>query len=339
MGVGVRMPRVPAVYPRKRRWRLREQENPDAHLMYWGQGADNNNYASAKEFPETVEEQLEQSVHKGQALRLTESEARRKYGNRLVVASLGAQWKSGAKESGDLVVRLLFDGTHGVPVNSSIRVRDQDKGPAAPDVKRVLRQLASQPGRKFGFKVDVKDAHRLIPISPEDWHLLACRSERSKHVYVNTTGTFGVASAAYWWSRVATATIRGAHYVLGHELSAWLLLVADDLAMLFHNGKMRESVLLVLVYLRVMGFPLSWKKLAGGEVLQWVGYELLLSEASLGLSSSRAQWLEGWYTRLLRDRSVQFQEGLGRAAFVCSALDYDRPFLCLRRPTPRARDI
>ena len=227
-------------------------------------------------------------------------------------------------------MRLLFDGTHGVPVNSSIRVRDQDKGPAAPDVKCVLRQLASQPGRKFGFKVDVKDAHRLIPVSPEDWHLLACRSERGSHVYVNTTGTFGVASAAYWWSRVATATIRGAHYVLGHELSAWLLLVADDLAMLFHNGKMRESVLLVLVYLRVMGFPLSWKKLAGGEVLQWVGYELLLSEASLGLSSSRAQWLEGWYTRLLRDRSVQmqeFQEGLGRAAFVCSALDYDRPFL------------
>ena len=101
-------------------------------------------------------------------------------------------------------------------------------------------------------------------------------------------------------------------------------------AMLCHNGKMWESVLLVLVFLRVVGFPLSWKKLARGEVLQWVGYELLLSEASLGLSSSRAQWLEGWYTRLPRDRSVQmqeFQEELGRAAFVCGALDYDRPFL------------
>ena len=41
---------------------------------------------------------------------------------------------------------LLFDGTHGVLVSSSIRVRDQDKAPAAPDVKRVVRQLASQPG-------------------------------------------------------------------------------------------------------------------------------------------------------------------------------------------------
>ena len=64
--------------------------------------------------------------------------------------------------------------------------------------------------------------------------------------------------------------------------------------------------------------------------MQWVGYEMLLKNSSLGLSASRAQWLEGWYTRLLRDGAVQmqeFQEGLGRAAFVCGALDYDRPFV------------
>ena len=107
-------------------------------------------------------------------MRMTENEARKKYGSNLVVAALGAQVKSGAQESGDLVVRLLFDGTHGVPVNRNIRVRDQDKAPAAPDIKHVLRQLAQRPGRKFGFKVDVKDAHRLIPIDPVDWHLLAC---------------------------------------------------------------------------------------------------------------------------------------------------------------------
>ena len=63
-----------------------------------------------------------------------------------------------------------------------------------------------------------------------------------------------------------------------------------------------------------------------------VGYEFVLNETSLGLSALRAQWLKSkaGYSRLLRDHSGQmqeFQEGLGRAAFVCSALDYDRPFL------------
>ena len=302
VGVGCMLPRVPAVYPRKRKWRLKEQEDPVAHL--WQEptcGADNKNYSSAAELAEAVESQLELSVEKGQAFKLTEHEAREKYGDRFVVAALGAQVKSGSKETGDLTIRLLFDGTHGVPVNKGIRVRDQDKSPAAQDIKRVLRELAEHSGPKFGFKVDVKDAHRLIPISPQDWHLLACRSEKTKQVYINMTGTFGVASAAYWWSRAATAAIRGAHYILGHELASWLLLVADDLAMLIPHGKIREAVLLLLVYLRVMGFPLSWKKLSGGGSLQWVGYEMILKNSALGLSTSRAQWLEGWCTRLLRD--------------------------------------
>ena len=101
--------------------------------------------------------------------------------------------------------------------------------------------------------------------------------------------------------------------------------------MLILHGKIREAVLLLLVVLALSWVSLSrGKKLAGGEILQWVGYELVLKNSALGLSASRAQWLEGWYTRLLRDGAVQmqeFQEGLGRAAFVCGALDYDRPFL------------
>ena len=68
----------------------------------------------------------------------------------------------------------------------------------------------------------------------------------------------------------------------------WLLLVSDDLAVLITHSKIRESVLMVLVFLRVMGFPLSWKKLAGGEVLRWVGYELVLRNSALGLSASPA---------------------------------------------------
>ena len=185
------------------------------HLDPWEQGADNQNYASAAELQKAVDEQLEQSVVKGQARKMTETEAHKKYGSTLVVAALGAQVKSGALESGDPVVRLLFDGTHGVPVNRNIQVRDQDKAPAAPDVKHVLRQLAQRPGRKFGFKVDVKHAHCLIPRDPTDWHLLDCRNKQGEKVYINVTGRFGVASAAYWWSRVAAATVRGAHYLLG----------------------------------------------------------------------------------------------------------------------------
>ena len=58
-------------------WRLNEQEDPEAYLRYDdAQGADNQNYGSAKELVEAVKEQLEVLVVKGQALKFTEVEAR-----------------------------------------------------------------------------------------------------------------------------------------------------------------------------------------------------------------------------------------------------------------------
>ena len=44
-----------------------------------------------------------------------------------------------------------------------IRVRDQDRTPAAPDIKRIIREMGRQEARPFGLKIDVKDAHRFIP--------------------------------------------------------------------------------------------------------------------------------------------------------------------------------
>ena len=76
VGVGFKLPRVPAVYPRKRQWRLKEQENAEAHLWQeptWG--ADNKN-SSAAELAEAVEVQLQLSVTKGQAIKLTERQAK-----------------------------------------------------------------------------------------------------------------------------------------------------------------------------------------------------------------------------------------------------------------------
>ena len=64
---------------------MKEQENPEAHLWQeptWG--ADNKNYSSAAELADAVEAQLELSVTKGQSFKLTEKEAREKYGDRLV---------------------------------------------------------------------------------------------------------------------------------------------------------------------------------------------------------------------------------------------------------------
>ena len=85
----MKLSRVLALCTRKRKWRLREQEDPEAYIWYDdAQGADNENQ---KELAEAVKEQLEASVVKGQAMKLTAREVRRLTGDGFP-RSTGQDW-------------------------------------------------------------------------------------------------------------------------------------------------------------------------------------------------------------------------------------------------------
>ena len=55
------------------------------------------------------------------------------------MASLGAQRKE--KLGGEVTARILFDRTHGIDVNTRIRIRDQERAPIAADVKIPEREV------------------------------------------------------------------------------------------------------------------------------------------------------------------------------------------------------
>ena len=86
-----RLPRIPALYPRKKKWRLPRQADPldyledqDGSESVWRQ-----NYSSVGELADQVLEVMIDQANRGQVLRLSEVEARRRFPG-LVVASLGA---------------------------------------------------------------------------------------------------------------------------------------------------------------------------------------------------------------------------------------------------------
>jgi len=208
LGVGVRLPRTPAVFPRKRKWALPTQAHPellDVHEFV--EPVLLENYKSARELRKEVEADLEDLRARGLCDRLTEDQAKTRFGTRFVVASLGALVKR-TTEDGEKIIRLLFDGTREVPLNSAIRVRDQEIPPGAPDLKRVLRAQGEWSSTPFGLVADVKDAHRAVAIHPADRHLLGCRAFPGGPIYFQKRGTFGVASASYWWGRLAAALLR-----------------------------------------------------------------------------------------------------------------------------------
>ena len=105
------------------------------------------------------------------------------------------------KPGGKVSARVLFDGTHGLCVNSKTRLRDQERAPIAADLKRSMREKSRIGELTFALSADVTEAHRQVPIHPDDWHLLGCQVSPGGDVFINTVGTFGIASASYYWSR------------------------------------------------------------------------------------------------------------------------------------------
>ena len=157
------------------------------------------NYASAKDHMERVKHHVEADVKKGWMVCVPLSKAQEEYGGDLQVALLGAVPKD--KEWSD--VRVVHDGTHGLQVNSQIQQPNKMAFPQFDDVDCAMKAFkADGPSSRALLAFDVKSAHRLIPIHRRDWGLQACRLDKEEEVLLNTRGTFGVASAAFWWGRV-----------------------------------------------------------------------------------------------------------------------------------------
>ena len=57
--------------------------------------------------------------------------------------------------------RVLFDGTHGLSVNTKTRLRDQERAPIAADLKRSMREKAKVGELTFALSADVTEADRL----------------------------------------------------------------------------------------------------------------------------------------------------------------------------------
>ena len=73
---------------------------------------------------------------------------------------------------------VLFDGSNGIHVNRRTRIRDQERSPIAADLKRLMRAKSRRGRRTLAHTADVAEAHRQVPIHPQDWHMLGRSSLR-----------------------------------------------------------------------------------------------------------------------------------------------------------------
>jgi hypothetical protein len=74
-------------------------------------------------------------------------------------------------------------------------------------------------------------------------------------IWLNKAGTFGIASAAYWWCRLGGTIVRASHQLLGTYLGVWHTLFSDDRFIAKSFPEAPSSILLILLYFMVLRVP------------------------------------------------------------------------------------
>ena len=108
------------------------------------------------------------------------------------------------------------------------------------------------------------------------------------------------------------------------------MLVTDENNLETAGEAYRPALMVFFVLCAVSGVHLSWGKTAGGDIVTWVGLELLHRSYQIGISARRAEWFTRWTRDVAASHYIhmrKFEEGLGRVMYVVSALEFERPFL------------
>lgn len=122
-----RMPRTPAIFNEKERWRLR-YEDPGVSAAPWAP-----NYKTARERAGFLEKKIAEDIGCGRMKSINHKVAKELYGDRLLLGPMGVI------EEGADQLRLVHDGSHSTLIIHRIRPRDHVPGALVEDIAAVFK--------------------------------------------------------------------------------------------------------------------------------------------------------------------------------------------------------
>jgi hypothetical protein len=319
VGVLEPLPRTPRAFEEQTSWRL--EDDPTVAAL-----AFSANYSSVKDHQQWVRQHLSEEVTEGLMEKVLEKDLQPLFGSNVAIASLAVIHDQVSDKR-----RLVHDATHKVKVNHRIKCRDKLRMPGPREKFYILKRFRDLNLVPFSIIADVSKAHRRVRHKRREHGLLACKvDEADDHVFVNRVGTFGVSSAAYWWTRVFATVLRASHYLLSYEESLEVLTYADDVELIAASPAERQGATKFLAFLTAFGTPFKWEKLRGGMATDWIGFHTDYMKKELGLSTKRAEWISTWCEKLVSELNVypaEMASGLGRLGYAANALHWEKPFL------------
>ena len=109
--------------------------------------------------------------------------------------------------------------------------------------------------------------------------------EWNGRLYRYKTCHFGGSWSAWWWSRVAAATMRILHELVGESHAAFVYV--DDYLILTPRSRIDFISALVQVLFSALNVPLSWHKVSSGPQVPFLGFQVDAASATIGLPADK----------------------------------------------------
>ena len=309
----------------------------DTEFAAWG-----SSYRSAEESPEKVLELIAEDIALGiiaggfswkelcRVLRLSEDtpcpspdSKSSQYIPGIAISRVGCIDES--SESGEKW-RLVFDGT-AAGVNGQVWLPVLAETPGLLDGEAIFSYPTSQEDPFLGIKIDVRGAFKRLLLS-RDQYPYTVFSIQGKWFYSKST-PMGMRASPYHWCRFNGLLHRLTKRISQTSLHASLMYIDDSLYAAL-KSEFGSVVGTILIFLCILGVPISWKKLEAGFFLDWVGFRLDFLSKRAYLSQARLDKIEKQMLDLsgqLRVSLKEFRNLTFRMVWVSQSFPMSKVFL------------
>ena len=223
-----------------------------------------DNWMSANKDPAITEQLIQKELADGlmdEIPSIADAEKRWKQG-----IALG---KLGVVHADNRDPRLVLDSTI-CGMNGRCHLPEKQR---LPNLRRVSFFLSTCPPLQEelqGASIDIKAAHKRMLIKEEERGSLLFKFRNRLYAY--RTAHFGAKTSAWHWGRVSAALMRLLHCLLYFRHASWVYV--DDFLFLFPRSTASIQFAFSIILLRVIGAPLSWKKLEFNSNIEWNGWSI-----------------------------------------------------------------
>ena len=278
------------------------------------------NWPGAEQHPELLEEMIQAEVEAGY-LECVDSlhEAQQRW-PQIAVGKANIVQAVGRKP------RLIIDPTVS-GTNPACTIPERFTLPGLGDIQAgfPIRGCSSEVG---GFSLDIASAHKTVRVREAERGLLGVKVKDKYYFY--RVAPFGGAFSAHWWQRIAGFFMRSCHRIVW--IAHVMIMYVDDALFWQAIGALDLSASLILSFCQVFNFPISWRKLQLGPVVEYIGWQIHFRAGAFCLPTSKVDKLLQAIEQILSGQFCTCRELeaiIGLLHWVVQMATALRPWLCV----------